>query len=171
MDVHHTGTVGLLEEETLRHMSDEMASQRRHLQFHTGETVVQVGPEPAVAHQTPEALVRRHNYADVDPPGLLPADAFDSKLLHGSEQLGLRWPREIGYLVQEQRIPIGRLELCRSRIAGGGWRSSTATPRPASPRPRAAWHSWPHGPPGGPAPSWRPSAGRRGSRPSSARWR
>ena len=40
--------------------------------------------------------------------------------------------------------------------------------RLASPRPRAAWRSWPPGPPAGPAPSWRRSAGRRGSRPSRA---
>ena len=31
MDVHHTGTVGLLEEETLRHMSDEnLAKVKAH---------------------------------------------------------------------------------------------------------------------------------------------
>ena len=66
-----------------------MASQRRHLQHHTGETVVQVGPKPARAHQIPEALIRRDHHADVDLPELLPTDPLDGELLHGSEQFGL----------------------------------------------------------------------------------
>ena len=60
---------------------------------------------------------------------------------------------------------------CRCRTAGGGWRSSAGTPRPAWPRPRAGWRNWRRRPPGSRGPSWRRCVGQRGWWPSRARWR
>ena len=85
--------------------------QRRHLDVHAVQAVVQVQPETPQLHQPGQRPVGGHDDPRVDPARPEPADPLDRQILNRPQQLRLRRRREVRDLVEEQRPLVRVLEL------------------------------------------------------------
>ena len=65
-------------------------AQRRHVEPHLIQAVIQILSEPPGPNHRRQILVRRRDDADVDWNGLAPADALNAPLLQEAQQLGLQ---------------------------------------------------------------------------------
>ncbi len=75
------------------------------------EAVVQVFPEGARAHGGAQIHVGRREHAQIDRNGMRAAQPLDLPLLEGAEKFGLEIDAQRAHLVQEERAPVGELEL------------------------------------------------------------
>ena len=86
-------------------------AKRRHVNLHTVQPIVQVGPKAAFLHEHRQTSIGRDDEPDVHTARSRAADAFHGQILKHPQQLGLRREREIGHFVQEERAAVRVLEL------------------------------------------------------------
>ena len=98
-------------------------AQRRQLDRHDREPVVQVLAEPPAGDLGLQILVRRGDDADVDLDRLAAADALELALLEHAQHLRLRVRVHVADLVEEQRAAIGELELAAALLGRAGERA------------------------------------------------
>src|SRR5690606_33855131 len=83
-----------------------------------GEAVIEVLAEAPLPHLAWEVAVRRSDDARRRAEGLVPAEPLERPVLEDAQELGLRIERELAHLVDEERAPVGPLELAHP--PGGG---------------------------------------------------
>ena len=107
----------LREQSALRDDEDVVAAlpQGRQVEVDHVEAVVEVLAEAPGADLLLEDPIGRGDDPDVDLLGLAVADAKDDALLERAQQLDLEVQRELADLVEEERPPVRRLELARTR--------------------------------------------------------
>src|SRR5205814_7150257 len=96
-----------------RHEGEDVLAalaERRYLDPHDVEPVVEVGAELAPRDHGLEVLVRRRDDAHVDRDGLVRADSPDLALLQHAEELGLEARAHLPDLVEEERSAASGLE-------------------------------------------------------------
>ena len=112
--------------EVRREQRDVLAplAQRRHVQREHGQAVVEVGAEATALDLAGEVAVGGGDHPHVDVVRAVGADALDLAALQRAQQLGLQRQRQLADLVEEQRAPVGHLELARpvAQRAGEGAR-------------------------------------------------
>ena len=112
-----------LERSALRddeHVVAALAERAARTDVDDVEPVVEVLAEAARADLVLEDAVGRGDDADVDLLGLAVADAEDDALLQRAQELDLEVQRQLADLVEEERAPVGRLELAGARRDGAG---------------------------------------------------
>ena len=95
-------------------------AQRRQVQVHDVEAVVEVLAEAAGLHLDLEVAVGGGEDADVDRLGAGVADAHHHLLLQRAQDLDLQRQRHLADLVEEQGAAVGRLEAARLVADGAG---------------------------------------------------
>src|SRR5262245_44767089 len=85
-------------------------AERRHVDGHDVEPVVEVLTERALAHRAPEIHVRRRQDPHVDRHRADPAEPLDLALLQDAQELRLQVEAQGADLVEEQRAAVGELE-------------------------------------------------------------
>ena len=95
-------------------------TQRRHVDCHFAQAVVQVLAELLFRYEVLEILVGRCNDAHVDRNLLATANAFNDLVLEEAQQLGLQRQRHVADLIQEQRAAIGVFDLAGRGLHGAG---------------------------------------------------
>ena len=88
-------------------------AQRRHVNGHHVEAVVQILAEASRRDLRLDVLVRRREHAHVDLHRLRAADARHHAVLQHAQHLRLRGEAHVADLVEEERAAIGLLELSR----------------------------------------------------------
>jgi hypothetical protein len=86
-------------------------AQRRHVEGHHVEPVVEVLPELARAHGRPEVHVGRRQHADVDGDRPHAPEPLDLALLERAQELRLEVEPQRADLVEEEGAALGELEL------------------------------------------------------------
>ena len=114
-----------VEQEVLGQPRDVFAprAQRRQLERHDVQAVVEIGAKRAFGAGFRQILVGRGDHAHVDLERAAAADALDLPLLQDAQQLGLHRERHVADLVQEQRAAAGALELAAALLGGAGERA------------------------------------------------
>ena len=159
-----------------RHHVGAAPAQRRHVENHDGQTMVQIRPEPSARHQLAQVPLRGCDQLDVEPQRGHRAETPDALLLDHLEQLALERHRERVDLVEEEGAARRRLEepgLGAPRIGEGPgleaeqlgfehglWNRRAVDVDEGSPCPAAA----------GMDHAARPAPCRSRSRPARARW-
>src|SRR5678815_1042333 len=103
-------------EEILRQLDHVFTpvTQRRHLDVHTVQPVVQVQAESPLIDERRQRSVGRHDDSRIDTPGANAPDTLDREILNGTQQLGLRGRREVGDFIEKERALVRVLELSPS---------------------------------------------------------
>src|SRR5207248_11316877 len=86
-------------------------AQRRHEYRNHAETEVQIFAEASGANLRLQILVRRGEDANVDLDPVRAAHGLERLLLQDAQHLRLRLDAHVADLVEEQRSPVGQLEL------------------------------------------------------------
>ena len=86
-------------------------AQRRQMQRHDVQTIVEIRTERAVSHRLLEIAIGGRDDPHVDVDALLAADTHELALLDHPQELRLQRRRELADLVQEDRALIRELEL------------------------------------------------------------
>ena len=112
VDLAHAAFVADLREEVRDQQRDVFAPavERRHLDVHDVQAVVEVFAELAAHHELLQVAVRGRDHAHVDRDGVGGADGADLVLLQHAQQLHLQAHRHVADLVEQQRAAVGRLE-------------------------------------------------------------
>ena len=110
-----------LREEVRDQQRDVFAAlvERRHLDVHDVQAVVEVLAELPADHQLLQIAVRGRDHAHVDRDRIGAADRADHVLLQHAQQLHLQAHRHVADLIEHQRAAVGRLEQAAVRRA---WR-------------------------------------------------
>src|SRR2546428_286597 len=98
-------------------------AERRHVDRHDVQAIVEVLTELARPHRGLEVDVGRGDDAHVDRDGPQPAEALDLALLEGAEELRLEVQAQRADLVEEHRPAVGELELPELAGVGAGERA------------------------------------------------
>ena len=109
-------------EELVREQLDVVRAlaQRRQVDLHHGETIVEILAQLAVGDRLLEVLVRRGDDADVDVDLLLAAEPANLPRLERAQQLHLDVRRHLGHLVEEDRAAARHLERARLLVGRAG---------------------------------------------------
>ena len=73
-------------------------------------------PKPSVAYLRLQVLVRRGNHPNVDMPRDGRADTKELAVLENTQQLHLRYQRQLANLVEKQSTTVGQLEIAFALI-------------------------------------------------------
>src|SRR5262245_4848888 len=100
-------------EEQLDEARDLLAplAQRRNLELHDVEPVVEVFTELTERHLALQVSIGGRDHARVDLDHRVAAHAGEAEILEHVQELGLQRQRQLCYLVQIDRAPLGVLEL------------------------------------------------------------
>ena len=91
-------------------MSRGPLAQRRHLDRHHVQPVVQIFAKMALAHPLFQVDVRSRDDAHVHFHGFRAAQALEFALLQDAQEFGLQFERQFADLIQEQRAVVGLLK-------------------------------------------------------------
>src|SRR2546428_121787 len=86
-------------------------AERRELDRHDVQAIVEVLAEAPLLHERLEISVGRREHAHVDADRVGPAHALDRALLEHAQELRLELDRHVADLVEVERPPVGELEL------------------------------------------------------------
>jgi hypothetical protein len=89
-----------------RHVLSPLA-ERRHLEDHVGEAVVEVVAEDSLLDDRLEIAMGGGNHSDVDPPRVRRPDWLDLPRLEKARQHHLRIEPQVAHLVEEDRPAVG----------------------------------------------------------------
>ena len=112
-------------EEVARQRRDVLAAfaQRRQVDRHHVEAIVQVVAETAGLDLVFQELIGRRHDARIDADGAALADALELVLLQHAQQLDLQLRTHAGDFVEEDRAAVGRLEAAGLVVDGAGERA------------------------------------------------
>ena len=97
--------------------------QPRRLNFHHGETVVQILPKTFLGDGGPQVVIRGGNDANIHFAGAQRSHSLHFLILEHAQELRLRGERHISDLIQKQRASMGVLEQARLVVRGPGERT------------------------------------------------
>src|SRR6185436_12611537 len=95
-------------------------AEGRQMDSDHGESIVEILAEASTSEGLLEALVTRRDHADVDGDDVATAHPLDLAFLQEAQELDLEGQAHFRDFIQEQRSPIGRLDLTFAQGVGAG---------------------------------------------------
>src|SRR5207237_9095059 len=109
-------------------------AQRRDCDAHDVQTVEQVFAERATRNRVVQVNIRERDETRVNAHGAPPAQTLELAPLDDAQQLRLRVPREVRYLVEDERALVRGFEPAGLRLRGSGARAALVAEQPGLPQ-------------------------------------